>query len=179
MSEQTFAMVKPDAFALKVVGRVLSRIEGEGFTLVQVRLKVLTWDEAERFYAEHVARPFFRSLVEFMVSGPVLALLLERGVYEMPGVLVYGATPDEVRAKVKAIALRAIADRLEHGEVLPDTTRFVAALRVVNLPASLANAPIDDEPETFEEIAAVAQARTEVARGETMTTDELLRSLGL
>ncbi len=77
-NESTFAMVKPDAFELRVVGRVLTRVEDEKFTIRQARQLRLTRDEAERFYAEHVGRPFFESLVAFMTSGPCLALLLER-----------------------------------------------------------------------------------------------------
>jgi nucleoside-diphosphate kinase len=78
MTTRTLAMVKPDAHELRVVGRVLSRIEDERFQIVEMRQVTLTRDEAECFYVEHAERAFFKSLIDFMVSGPVTALLLER-----------------------------------------------------------------------------------------------------
>ena len=76
--EKTFAIVKPDAVGNGHIGKVLSRIEDEGFRIVAMRMLHLTRGEAEGFYAVHRERPFFDSLTAYMSSGPVVALVLER-----------------------------------------------------------------------------------------------------
>lgn len=75
--ERTFSMVKPNAVERNVIGRVLTMMEEEGLKIVAAKMKHLTSTEAEGFYAEHRERPFFRSLVTFMTSGPTLLLVLE------------------------------------------------------------------------------------------------------
>ena len=77
MTERTFAIIKPDAVARKVSGRILQRIEDEGFTVRAMRKVQLSRVQAEGFYAVHRARPFFASLTEFMSSGPSIVLVLE------------------------------------------------------------------------------------------------------
>ncbi|MES2123130.1 MAG: nucleoside-diphosphate kinase [Gemmatimonadota bacterium] len=73
----TFAMVKPDAVSTGKGGAILAHIEREGFTVRAMRMVRLTRTEAEAFYAVHRERPFYGELVEFMSSGPVVALALE------------------------------------------------------------------------------------------------------
>ncbi len=75
--ERTLAIIKPDAVANRAAGRILDRIEREGFRIVALRLARLTRAEAEGFYAVHRDRPFFRDLTGFMSSGPCLVLALE------------------------------------------------------------------------------------------------------
>ena len=75
--ERTLAIIKPDGVAQGCVGRVLSRIEQEGFRIAALRLVRLTRKEAEGFYAVHRERPFFASLTEFMSSGPAVVMVLE------------------------------------------------------------------------------------------------------
>jgi nucleoside-diphosphate kinase len=75
---RTLAIVKPDAVAAGKAGKILAHLEGEGFTVRAARLTRLNRAQAEAFYAVHRERPFFESLVSFMISGPVLPLLLER-----------------------------------------------------------------------------------------------------
>ena len=75
--ERTLAIVKPDGVENKAVGRVLSRIEQEGFRIVAMRLRQLTRGEAEGFYAVHRERPFFKDLTSFMSSGPAVVMVLE------------------------------------------------------------------------------------------------------
>jgi nucleoside-diphosphate kinase len=75
--ERTFAIVKPDAVAKRVAGRILARIEEEGFRIVALRMRQLSRREAEGFYAVHRERPFFGDLAVFMSSGPCIALVLE------------------------------------------------------------------------------------------------------
>jgi len=75
---RTLAIVKPDAVAAGKAGKILAHLEAEGFTVRAARLTRLNRAQAEAFYAVHRERPFFESLVSFMISGPVLPLLLER-----------------------------------------------------------------------------------------------------
>jgi nucleoside-diphosphate kinase len=74
----TLAIIKPDAVQAHATGRVLAHLEQEGFVVRAARLVRLSTTQAEAFYAVHRERPFFRSLVTFMTSGPALALALER-----------------------------------------------------------------------------------------------------
>ena len=75
--ERTFSIIKPDAVAKNVIGKIVSRFESNGLKIVEMQLKQLTQEEAEGFYAEHKERPFFGDLVEFMTSGPVVVQVLE------------------------------------------------------------------------------------------------------
>lgn len=75
--ERTLAIIKPDAVKQRAMGPILLRYEEEGFRIVEMKLVRLTKAEAESFYAVHRARPFFQSLVSFMISGPVVVVLLE------------------------------------------------------------------------------------------------------
>ena len=74
----TLAIIKPDAVAARATGKILAHLEQAGFVVRAARLVRLTQPRAEEFYAVHRERPFFRSLVTFMTSGPALALALER-----------------------------------------------------------------------------------------------------
>ncbi|PYP30508.1 MAG: nucleoside-diphosphate kinase [Gemmatimonadetes bacterium] len=74
----TLAIIKPDALEARNAGKILAHLEQEGFVVRAARLLKLTTAQAEAFYEVHRARPFYRSLVTFMTSGPVLALALER-----------------------------------------------------------------------------------------------------
>src|SRR3989454_12191336 len=75
--ERTLSIIKPDAVKKNVIGQVLARFESAGLRIVAARMKHLSRAEAEGFYAVHRERPFFRDLVEFMISGPVLIQVLE------------------------------------------------------------------------------------------------------
>ena len=75
--ERTLSIIKPDAVAKKVIGQIISRFEAAGLKVVAGRLVQLSRAEAEQFYAVHKARPFFKDLVDFMVSGPVFVQALE------------------------------------------------------------------------------------------------------
>jgi nucleoside-diphosphate kinase len=96
--QQTLAIIKPDAFASGKCGKILAHLEGAGFVVRAAKLVRLSQTEAEGFYAVHQERPFFRSLVTFMTSGPCLPMVLERvdGVGHLRSVV--GATdPAEAR----------------------------------------------------------------------------------
>src|SRR5246127_2786087 len=75
--ERTFAIIKPDAVAKNVIGQIVARFEGAGLKVVAARLTQLSQADAEAFYAVHKARPFFKDLVSFMISGPVFVQVLE------------------------------------------------------------------------------------------------------
>jgi nucleoside-diphosphate kinase len=74
----TLTIVKPDAVARNLTGRILARLEEEGFRIRGIRMMHLTEKQAREFYAVHSERPFYESLVSFMTSGPVVPVLLER-----------------------------------------------------------------------------------------------------
>jgi nucleoside-diphosphate kinase len=75
--ERTLSIIKPDAVAKNVIGQILARFEASGLKIVAARMMHLTRSEAEGFYAVHRGRPFYKDLVEFMISGPVLVQVLE------------------------------------------------------------------------------------------------------
>src|ERR1041385_9218571 len=75
--ERTLSIIKPDAVAKNVIGQIYSRFENAGLKIVAARLAQLSRADAEKFYAVHAARPFFKDLVEFMISGPVMIQVLE------------------------------------------------------------------------------------------------------
>ena len=78
MSNRTFTIVKPDSVRKGNAGKILSRIESEGFRILGLRKTSLSSRQAEGFYAVHKERPFYASLVEYMTSGPVYVAALER-----------------------------------------------------------------------------------------------------
>ena len=75
--ERTLSIIKPDAVAKNVIGDIYSRFESNGLKIIASRMKHLSQTEAEGFYAVHRERPFFKDLVEFMISGPVMIQALE------------------------------------------------------------------------------------------------------
>jgi nucleoside-diphosphate kinase len=75
--EQTLSIIKPDAVAKNVVGQILARFETAGLTIAATKKTRLSRVDAEAFYAIHAERPFFKDLVDFMISGPVVVTVLE------------------------------------------------------------------------------------------------------
>ncbi|AKF81854.1 MULTISPECIES: nucleoside-diphosphate kinase [Myxococcus] len=75
--ERTLSIIKPDGLQKGVIGKIISRFEEKGLKPVAIRLQQLSQKEAEGFYAVHKARPFFKDLVQFMISGPVVLMVLE------------------------------------------------------------------------------------------------------
>jgi len=75
--ERTLSIIKPDGLEKGIVGKILSRFETHGLKPVAMRMQHLSQREAEGFYAVHKERPFFKSLVQFMTSGPVIVMVLE------------------------------------------------------------------------------------------------------
>ena len=75
--ERTLSIIKPDAVAKNVIGQIYTRFEGAGLRIIAARMMQLSEKQAEGFYAVHRERPFFRDLVKFMISGPVMVQVLE------------------------------------------------------------------------------------------------------
>jgi len=75
--ERTLSIIKPDAVAKNVIGQIITRFESAGLKIIAARLMQMSSADAEAFYAVHKERPFFRDLVSFMISGPVVVQVLE------------------------------------------------------------------------------------------------------
>jgi nucleoside-diphosphate kinase len=126
--EKTFAIIKPDAVESRNAGRILSRIEKEGFRVVALKRRRMTRAEAEGFYAEHREKGFFGALVSYMTSGPVYVAVLERenGVAHWRAVM--GAT-DPAKADAGTIRKefgQSIERNAVHGSANPsDAAREV------------------------------------------------------
>ncbi|RUO78447.1 nucleoside-diphosphate kinase [Pseudidiomarina taiwanensis] len=75
--ERTLSIIKPDAVGKNVIGGIYNRFETAGFRIVAAKMMHLSTEQAEGFYAEHSERPFFRALVDFMTSGPIMVQVLE------------------------------------------------------------------------------------------------------
>ncbi len=76
-TERTFSIIKPNAVKKHWIGKIINMMEEDGLYVVAAKMKTLTRQEAEGFYAEHKERPFFKSLCDFMTSGPVMLMTLE------------------------------------------------------------------------------------------------------
>lgn len=105
MIEKTLSIIKPDAVERNLIGAIIARFEKEGFKILAMRLHRLTKDEAKDFYIEHKEKPFYNSLVEYMTSGPVVLMVLERDNAIAKNREVMGATnpknaaPGTIRAQ--------------------------------------------------------------------------------
>lgn len=126
MTERTLAIVKPDAVARGLAGRIIQRIEDEGFQIRAMRRVHLSKRDAEGFYAVHRARPFFGSLTAFMSSGPAIVMVLEAPDAIRKWRALMGAT-DPAKADPGTLR-KAFAESIErnatHGSDAPDTSAF-------------------------------------------------------
>ncbi len=121
--EQTISIIKPDAVAKNVIGRIYDRFEQAGLTIVASKMMHLSKDQAEGFYAVHKERPFFNDLVSFMTSGPVMVQVLEGDNAIAKNREVMGATnPAEADAgTIRADFASSIEENAVHGSDGPDT----------------------------------------------------------
>jgi len=124
--ERTLSILKPDAVEKNAIGQILARFEGAGLKIVAARMKHLSRAEAEGFYAVHRERPFFRDLVDFMCSGPVLVQVLEGENAIARNRELMGATDPKKAAKgtIRADFAASIDANAVHGSDAPDTARF-------------------------------------------------------
>ncbi len=97
--ERTFSIIKPDAVAKNVIGKIVDRFESNGLKITAMKKIRLTKADAESFYGIHSERPFFNDLVEFMISGPIVAMVLEGENAVLKNRELMGATnPKEAEA---------------------------------------------------------------------------------
>ena len=122
-SERTLSIIKPDAVAKNVIGQIYSRFESNNLKIVASKMKWLSRQEAEAFYAVHRERPFFKDLVDFMVSGPVQIQVLEGENAIMKNRELMGATDPKKAAKgtIRADFAQSIDANAVHGSDSPET----------------------------------------------------------
>ena len=123
--ERTISIIKPDAVAKNVIGDIYSRFENAGLKIVEAKMKPLTKEEAEGFYAGHAERPFFNALVSFMISGPVMIQVLEGENASLKNRELMGATnPAEAApGTIRAAHADSIDANAVHGSDGPDTAK--------------------------------------------------------
>jgi len=123
--EQTLSIIKPDAVQKNVIGKILARFEDAGLRIVAARMVHLSRREAEGFYAVHRERPFFKDLVEFMISGPVMIQVLEGENAIAKNRELMGATDPKKAAKgtIRADFADSIDANAVHGSDGADTAR--------------------------------------------------------
>jgi nucleoside-diphosphate kinase len=124
--ERTLSIVKPDAVAKNVIGEIYSRFEKAGLKIVAARMKLLTREDAERFYAVHRERPFFNDLVAFMTSGPVMIQVLEGEDAIAKNRELMGATNPQEAAPgtIRADFAKSIDANAVHGSDAPETAAY-------------------------------------------------------
>ena len=123
--ERTFSIIKPDAVAKNAIGQILARFEAAGLKVIAARMMHLSRSQAEGFYAVHRERPFFKDLVEFMISGPVLVQVLQGDNAILKNRDLMGATDPKKAAKgtIRADFADSIDANAVHGSDAPETAR--------------------------------------------------------
>ena len=123
LSDLTLSIVKPDGVSRNLIGDVYRRFEQAGLRIVAARMTHLSQAEAEGFYAVHRERPFFKDLVRFMTSGPVMVQVLEGEGAIAKNRDVMGATDPKKAAKgtIRADLATSIDENIVHGSDAPDT----------------------------------------------------------
>jgi nucleoside-diphosphate kinase len=121
--ERTLSIIKPDAVAKNLIGKIYSRFETSGLKVIAARMLQLSRLEAEGFYAVHCGRPFFKDLVEFMISGPVMVQVLEGEGAVLKNRDLMGATDPKKAEKgtIRADYADSIEANAVHGSDAPET----------------------------------------------------------
>jgi len=127
--ERTLSIVKPDAVAKNVIGEIYSRFEKAGLKIIAAKMKQLSRAEAEGFYAVHRERPFFKPLVDFMISGPVMLQALEGEGAIGKNRDLMGATDPKKAAPgtIRADFAQSIDANAVHGSDAPETAQVEIA----------------------------------------------------
>ncbi|HZN85609.1 MAG TPA: nucleoside-diphosphate kinase [Burkholderiales bacterium] len=123
--QRTLSIIKPDAVKKNVIGKIIARFESAGLRIAAARMMHLSRAEAEGFYAVHRERPFFKDLVDFMISGPVLVQVLEGRDAIAVNRELMGATDPQKAAKgtIRADFADSIDANAVHGSDGPETAR--------------------------------------------------------
>ena len=121
--ERTLSIIKPDAVGKNVIGEILTRFEKAGLTVVAAKMLQLDDEKAGGFYAEHKERPFFKDLVGFMTSGPVVVQVLEGEGAIAKNREVMGATnpADAAPGTIRAEFAESVGENSVHGSDAPET----------------------------------------------------------
>ena len=122
MSERTLVLVKPDGVRRGLIGEVLSRIEHKGLRIVAMDMRILDVDTATTHYAEHIGKPFFGPLVDFITSGPLIALVVE-GNRAIEAFRALAGATDPVRAApgtIRGDYSLIVQSNIVHGSDGPD-----------------------------------------------------------
>ena len=128
--DRTLILVKPDAFARGLTGEIIARFENKGLKIVALRYMTMTQDLAQQHYAEHEGKPFFGELVDFIISGPLVAMVLEGEQAVVAARQVIGATnpleasPGSIRGDFAV----AVGQNMVHGSDAPESGQREASL---------------------------------------------------
>ncbi len=127
--ERTFSIIKPDAVAKNIIGKIYSRFEKNGLTIVASKMLHLTREQAEGFCAVHKGRPFFSDLCDFMASGPVMVQVLEGENAISKNREIMGATnPQEAtKGTIRADFAETLDENAVHGSDAPETAAIEIA----------------------------------------------------
>jgi nucleoside-diphosphate kinase len=128
--DRTLILVKPDAFARGLTGEIIARFERKGLTIVALRHLTVTRELAERHYAEHAERPFFGELVDFITSGPIVAMVLEGVEAVKAARQAIGATNplEAVTGSIRGDFAIEMSQNMVHGSDSPESAAREAAL---------------------------------------------------
>ncbi len=121
--ERTFSIVKPDAVAKNIIGKIYTRFEEAGLKIVASKMLQLTREQAGEFYAVHKERPFYNDLIDFMTSGPVMVQVLEGENAIAKNREVMGATNPQEAAPgtIRADFAETVDENAVHGSDAPET----------------------------------------------------------
>jgi len=124
--ERTLSIIKPDAVEKNIIGQIYTRFENAGLKIIAIRMMHLSREEAERFYSAHIDRPFFKDLVYFMTSGPVVIQILEGENAILRNRSLMGATDPKNAEKgtIRADFAKSVDANAVHGS---DTSEAAAA----------------------------------------------------
>ena len=133
--DRTLILVKPDAFARNLTGEIIARFENKGLKIVAMQHMTMTEDTANQHYAEHQGKPFFGELVEFITSGPLVAMVLEGEQAVAAARQVIGATnPVEAApGSIRGDFAIAVGQNMVHGSDSPESAEREANLFFPNL----------------------------------------------
>jgi nucleoside-diphosphate kinase len=133
--DRTLILVKPDAFARGLTGEIIARFERKGLRIVALEYMTMSRDMARRHYAEHEGKGFFGELVEFITSGPLVAMVMEGEEAVTAARQVIGATNplDAVPGSIRGDFAIAVGQNMVHGSDSPESAQREAALFFPNL----------------------------------------------
>jgi nucleoside-diphosphate kinase len=124
-TERTLSIIKPDGVAKNIIGKIYSRFENAGLSIIAAKMLQLSKEQAGEFYAVHKERPFYNDLIEFMTSGPVMVQTLEGEHAINKNREVMGATnpKDAAAGTIRADFAETVDENVVHGSDGPDTAK--------------------------------------------------------